>query len=84
MTTTEPASLELRSLEVTINQHQILRDINLSVLPGEFFVLLGSAGAGKSTLLRTLAGLDPVSDGELWIDDQQITRTAVDRRGVAL
>lgn len=84
MTTTEPASLELRSLDVTINQHQILRDINLSILPGEMFVLLGGAGAGKSTLLRALAGLDPVTAGELWIDDQEITHTAVNRRGVAL
>jgi iron(III) transport system ATP-binding protein len=84
MTTTEPASLELRGLEVTIDQHQILRDISLSILPGELFVLLGGAGEGKSTLLRTIAGLDPVSAGELWIDDREITRVAVNRRGVAL
>ena len=84
MTISEPASLELRSLEVTISQHAILRDINLDVLPGEMFVLLGGAGSGKSTLLRSIAGLDPVSSGEIWIDDQQITRTPAHRRGVAL
>ena len=84
MTNTEPASLELRSLDVTIDHHQILRDINLSVLPGELFVLLGGAGAGKSTLLRAFAGLDPVGSGELWIDDREITHEAVNRRGVAL
>jgi len=84
MTTTAPASLELRSLEVTIDRHLILRDINLSILPGELFVVLGGAGSGKSTLLRAIAGLDPVSAGELWIDDQQITTLPVDRRNVAL
>ena len=84
MTTTEPASLELRNLDVTINRHQILREINLNVLPGELFVILGSAGSGKSTLLRAVAGLDPVSAGELWIDDREITRVPVDRRGAAL
>jgi len=84
MITNEPANLELRSLNVTIDQHQILHEINLSILPGELFVLLGGAGSGKSTLLRAFAGLDPVSAGELWIDDQEITRAAVDRRGVAL
>jgi len=84
MTTTEPASLELRGLDVSIDQHQILRDIDLSILPGELFVLLGGAGDGKSTLLRAIAGLDPVSSGEIWIDDREITRLAVNRRGVAL
>lgn len=84
MTTPEPASLELRGLDVTIDQHQILRDIDLGILPGELFVLLGGAGEGKSTLLRTIAGLDPVDAGELWIDDREITRAAVNRREVAL
>lgn len=84
MRNTEPASLELRSLGVTINHHQILRAIDLSILPGELFVLLGGAGAGKSTLLRAFAGLDPVSAGELWIDDREVTHEAVNRRGVAL
>ena len=84
MTPPEPASLEIRSLDVSIDQHEILRDIDLSILPGELFVLLGGAGEGKSTLLRAIAGLDPVGAGELWIDDREITRTAVNRRGVAL
>ena len=84
MTSTEPASLELRNLEVTIDQHQILRAINLHVLPGELFVLLGGGGSGKSTVLRSIAGLDPLAGGEIWIDDLEITRTAVSGRGTAL
>jgi len=84
MTSTEPASLELRNLDVIIDGRQVLREVNLNVLPGELFVLLGGAGSGKSTLLRTFAGLDPVSAGELWIDDEQITRTPAHRRAVAL
>lgn len=84
MTTIEPASLELRSLDVTIDQHQVLHDINLQILPGEMFVLLGGAGSGKSTLLRAIAGLDPLGGGEIWIDDRDITRSAVERRGAAL
>ncbi len=84
MTSTGPASLELRSLDVTIDERQVLRDVNLSVLPGELFVLLGGANSGKSTLLRTFAGLDPVAAGELWIDDREITRTPAHRRGVAM
>lgn len=84
MTNNQPASLELHGLHVTINQHEILRDISLNVLPGELFVILGGAGSGKSSLLRGIAGLDPVSSGEVWIDDRKITRLRAELRGTAL
>ena len=84
MSTQQPASLELRKLYVTLDQCEVLRDIDLSVLPGEMFVVLGGAGSGKSTLLRAIAGLDRAASGEVWIDDRQITRVAPPRRGTAL
>jgi len=84
MTQQQPASLELRSLEVTLAQQEILRKIELSVLPGALFVLLGGAASGKSTLLRSIAGLDPVAAGEIWIDDQEITQLPAQRRDTAL
>jgi iron(III) transport system ATP-binding protein len=84
MNDSQPASLQLRSLHVIIEQQEILREIGLDILPGEFFAILGGAGSGKSTLLRTIAGLDPVASGEIWIDDRQITRTPPHRRSAAL
>lgn len=41
----------------------VLDRLDLDIAPGEFLALLGRSGSGKSTLLRTLAGLDPVSEG---------------------
>ncbi|MCW2266860.1 sulfonate transport system ATP-binding protein [Gluconobacter cerinus] len=41
----------------------VLDRLNLAIAPGEFVALLGHSGSGKSTLLRTLAGLDPVTEG---------------------
>ncbi|WP_212377722.1 ABC transporter ATP-binding protein [Acetobacter persici] len=41
----------------------VLNALDLAIAPGEFVALLGHSGSGKSTLLRTLAGLDPVTDG---------------------
>ncbi|MGD8956356.1 MAG: ABC transporter ATP-binding protein [Chromatiaceae bacterium] len=84
MTVSEPSSLELRDVDITIDQQEILRNISLSVLPGEMFALLGGAESGKSTLLRAIAGLDRLSRGEVWIDAENITHTAPHRRGVPL
>lgn len=46
-----------------------VKDINLQIMPGEFLVLVGPSGCGKSTTLRMIAGLEEMTEGELWIDD---------------
>lgn len=46
-----------------------VKDINLQIMPREFLVLVGPSGCGKSTTLRMIAGLEEVTEGELWIDD---------------
>lgn len=47
----------------------VLKDINFEVQSGEFFVLVGPSGCGKSTLLKMIAGLEDITEGELFIDD---------------
>lgn len=46
-----------------------VKDITLQIMPGEFLVLVGPSGCGKSTTLRMIAGLEEMTEGELWIDD---------------
>ena len=46
--------LEVKDLKVTIDDHDILKGINLQINPGEVHVLMGPNGAGKSTLARTI------------------------------
>lgn len=52
------------------NNPPVLHGLDLTIAPGEFVALLGHSGSGKSTLLRTLAGLDPVTEGEVSTPDE--------------
>lgn len=45
----------------------VLAGLDLEVLPGEFFCIVGESGCGKTTLLRVLAGLLPPDEGEVWM-----------------
>lgn len=48
----------------------VLNDISVTIEPGEFFVLVGPSGCGKSTMLRMIAGLEPITSGELRLDGE--------------
>ena len=51
----------------------VFENIDFSIEKGEFITLLGPSGCGKSTLLRSLAGLNKVDAGEIWVDQENIT-----------
>lgn len=51
-----------------------LKDINLTINKGEFVVIVGLSGAGKSTLLRSINRLHDISEGDISIDGQSITK----------
>lgn len=59
-----------------------LRDLTLTVRPGERVVHLGPNGAGKSTLLRLLSGALRLQDGAIWLDQNRVTPRTL-RRSVA-
>ena len=61
-----------------------LRNFSLNINDGEFVVLVGPSGCGKSTALRLLAGLEMVSEGEIYIDDSPVNQLTPQQRNVAM
>jgi ABC-type sugar transport system ATPase subunit len=59
-----------------------LRDINLEVQGGEYFVLLGPIASGKTLLLETVAGLHRLSAGRVWLGERDVTQERPERRGI--
>lgn len=66
--------LNVNGIETTIDQFHILHDIEFEVPKGEVTVLLGRNGAGKTTTLRTIMGLNPASQGEIFFKGEDITK----------
>ncbi|NEP16998.1 MAG: ABC transporter ATP-binding protein [Leptolyngbya sp. SIO4C1] len=62
----------------------IVQDISFTVPDGEFWVLVGPSGCGKSTLLRTIAGLMPISQGQLYIGERLVNQVPARQRDVAM
>ena len=65
-------TLELKNVGRSFGGHNALVDLNLTVRAGEFIALLGPSGCGKSTALNCLAGLLPLTHGEILIDGNRV------------
>ena len=79
--------LEVEGLTVRHGQLVALRDLSLTVEPGQVVAVIGANGAGKSTLLETVAGLLPAERGRVVLDGADVTRLPAHRRlraGIAL
>jgi len=67
------ASVGIRNLSIRFGDNEVIKDLNLDVVEGEFLVLLGPSGCGKSTLLHSIAGLIDVADGRIDIGGKDMT-----------
>ena len=79
------ASVALRGISKSYgNGLSTVSEVDLDIAQGEFCVLLGASGCGKSTLLRLIAGLEDITEGDLFIGDRRMNDVPPARRGVAM
>lgn len=78
----QPAVLTVKHLQKvffpgTANERHVLKNVSLTIAPGDFVAVIGNNGAGKSTLLNTIAGTLPADAGELTLAGHNVTKKSV-------
>ena len=72
------------NLQITEQGVVAVQEFNLEIKDKEFIVLVGPSGCGKSTTLRMIAGLEEISEGELYIGDRLVNDVAPKDRDIAM
>ena len=62
----------------------VVKNLNLDVQRGEFLTMLGPSGSGKTTCLMMLAGFEPATHGEIYLDNQPINNVPPHKRGIGM
>jgi multiple sugar transport system ATP-binding protein len=78
------ACVNLHKVQKRFGATWVVHGIDIGIQDGEFVVLVGPSGCGKSTLLRMIAGLEPVTDGQISIGTRDVTFAAPKDRNVAM
>ena len=79
------AKVVLKNLEKKYpNGNTVIDGFNLSVNDGEFLVIVGPSGCSKSTVLRTIAGLETVDNGEIFIGEKEVKNMPPKDREIAM
>ena len=78
------ASVSFQKIQKSFGATKVIHGISFDISDGEFVVLVGPSGCGKSTLLRMLAGLEPITGGEISIDGKVINDLDSKDRDIAM
>jgi multiple sugar transport system ATP-binding protein len=78
------ASVRFEGVTKRYGKVEAVRDLYLHIPDGQFMTLVGPSGCGKSTTLNMLSGLDDVTEGEIYIDDQEVSGLPPGDRDIAM
>jgi multiple sugar transport system ATP-binding protein len=76
--------LQIQNLEKSFGATRILKGVTLEIEEGGFLVLVGPSGCGKSTLLNSIAGLEPITSGEIRIGGRRVNDLHPSKRDIAM
>ena len=83
-TTTDMADIKLRGISRAWGAFVGVDSIDLDIRDKEFMVLLGPSGCGKTTTMRMIAGLESLTEGEIWIGDRMVNRLEPKDRDISM
>jgi sn-glycerol 3-phosphate transport system ATP-binding protein len=78
------AELSFRDVRKSYGELQVVHGVSMDVTDGEFVVIVGPSGCGKSTLLRMVAGLEPITAGEIAIGGRVVNQLEPKDRNIAM
>ncbi|WP_355661518.1 ABC transporter ATP-binding protein [Halomonas salifodinae] len=78
------SALEINKVRKTFGNTEVLKEVSLAIESGEFLILVGPSGCGKSTLMNAIAGLEPVTAGEIRIAGRDVTWCTPAERDIAM
>ncbi len=80
MTFQTPPAVEVRNLAKHYGDFVALKNVNVTIAAGEYFVLLGPSGGGKTTLLRTIGGFQKPTSGDVFLHGKSVGHLPPDKR----
>src|SRR5438874_4608679 len=78
------AKVQLRDVRKSYGDVEVIHGVSIDVADGEFVVIVGPSGCGKSTLLRMVAGLEPITSGEIRIGERVVNDLEPKDRDIAM
>jgi multiple sugar transport system ATP-binding protein/alpha-glucoside transport system ATP-binding protein len=78
------ADVTLKRVHKSYGSLEVIHGVDLDIKSGEFVVFVGPSGCGKSTLLRMIAGLEPISGGDISIGGRVVNDVPSPQRGIAM
>jgi molybdate/tungstate transport system ATP-binding protein len=77
------AMIQIEDLEIQLPGFSVT-DVNLTIVPGEFFALIGPTGAGKTLILEAIGGIVPVTSGRIHVNGRDVKHLPPEKRNVGI